>query len=107
MNHTYPLSMSHDPTAAEPLRSQLDAIVRGAVLSIADCLRAPCVRTAVVETDADRLAVRTAPAPDAPCTGYVPDGALLTVCGRCGGWYAVRFDETHGFVSGDNIVLNY
>nr|WP_297172967.1 SH3 domain-containing protein [uncultured Agathobaculum sp.] len=107
MNYTYPLSITQEPLAGEPMRGQIDAIVRGAVLSLADCLRAPRVRTATVEADENGLAIRTAPFPDAPCTGHAPDGARLSVRGQCGAWYAVRYDGTEGFVSGKGIVLHY
>ena len=39
--------------------------------------------------------------------GKAPDGAQLTVLGQYDGWYAVRYGDYEGFVSGDYIVLNY
>ena len=62
MSHTYPITMQQDAAPAGPI----DAIVRGAVLSLADCLRAPRVRTATVEADAQGLPILAAPFPAAP-----------------------------------------
>ena len=69
---------------------------------------APAVScTAAVETGAGSLMIRTAPSPAAPCAAHAPDGARLAVYGRCGAWYAVRFDGTEGYVTGEDIVLLY
>ena len=103
MSHTYPITMQQDAAPAGPI----DAIVRGAVLTLADCLRPPGVRSATVEADAQGLPILAAPFPAAPCTGRAPDGAQLAVHGRYGSWYVVRYDTTEGYVSGDGIVLNY
>ena len=103
MSHTYPITMQQGAAPAGPI----DAIVRGAVLSLADCLRAPRVRTATVEADAQGLPILAAPFPAAPCAGHAPDGARLTVHGQYGGWYAVRYNGAEGYVSGEYIVLNY
>ena len=47
------------------------------------------------------------PSSHAPVVGRAPCGALLLVIGRQAGWHAVRYDNCQGFVSGEEIVLNY
>lgn len=106
MSHTYPLSMLQEPFS-EPMSGPIDAVLRSALLFFADCLRTPHTRTATVENNGESLSVLSAPFPDAPCTGCIPDGTSLTVQGRCGSWYAVCCNEARGFVSGDGIVLHY
>ena len=70
MSHTYPITMQQDAAPAGPI----DAIVRGAVLSLADCLRAPRVRTATVETDAQGLPILAAPFPAALLHAWGAEG---------------------------------
>ncbi|MDO5142107.1 MAG: hypothetical protein Q4D31_03720 [Eubacteriales bacterium] len=65
------------------------------------------VPLAAVEAAAGRLPLRAAPAHTAPVVGHAPDGALLHVCSRCGGWSAVRHGGRAGFVCDDEIVLLY
>lgn len=47
---------------------------------------------------AESAALRTAPTPEAASTGEAPEGAVLVVTGRAGGWLAVRLpDGTSGW----------
>lgn len=65
------------------------------------------IQTAAAETQSGTLHIRSAPSPSAPVVGTARDGARLTVLARRGGWFAVRHGRTCGYVSGDDIVLNY
>ncbi len=63
--------------------------------------------TAVVEAGPGGLGIHSGPSPDAPVSQIVPDGEILNVLHQFGGWFAVRYNNEEGFVSGDRIVLRY
>lgn len=64
-------------------------------------------QTATAEAGPEGLGLRAAPTPFSPITGRVPDGGLITVLHRFGGWFEVRYNVLEGFVSGDSLVLHY
>ncbi len=64
-------------------------------------------QTAVVEAGPEGLGIHPDPSYDSPISARAPDGITLDVLRRFGGWFAVRYNETEGFVSGDGIVLQY
>ncbi|MDO4270078.1 MAG: SH3 domain-containing protein [Eubacteriales bacterium] len=103
----------HDnPADAEWIRSHIDDIGRNVALSLTEYFHLPFVepqpiQTATVETESGNLNIRSAPSLTAPIIGKAPDGAQLFVLGQYDGWFAVRYDEYEGYVSGDYIVLNY
>lgn len=108
----YEFAYHDNPADAEWIRSNIDAIARGVVLSLTEYFRIPFVepqpiQTATVEVSSGNLNIRSAPSLAAPVVGKAPDGAQLTVLGQYDGWYAVRYGDYEGFVSGDYIVLNY
>lgn len=63
--------------------------------------------TATAESRSGVVAIHASPSPRAPVVGSAPCGAKLLVLGRQAGWHAVRYDRCQGFVSGEEIVLNY
>ncbi len=65
----------------------------------------PTVQKAVVEASNEGISVRSGPFADAPVSGVLPDGAVVAVFRRFGSWFRVRYNDTEGFVSGDNITL--
>ncbi len=67
----------------------------------------PPAQTATVEAAEGILPVRAAPMPTAAVIGSVQDGAVLSLCGRCGGWAAVRWQGQRGFLPSDALVLHF
>ena len=63
--------------------------------------------TATAESLTGTVAIHASPSSHAPVVGRAPCGAPLLVIGRQAGWHAVRYDNCQGFVSGEEIVLNY
>ena len=62
---------------------------------------------ATVEAPPDGLALRAAPASDAPVVCVVPDGARLSVRARYADWCAVAHENRVGYVTTDGIVLHF
>ena len=63
--------------------------------------------TATADSFSSFIDIHASPSPHAPVGGRAPCGARRIVLGRQAGWHAVRYDGCQGFVSGEEIVLNY
>ncbi len=65
----------------------------------------PVGQKAKAEASDIGLSIRSAPSFNAPSKGTIPDGAVLAVLKRFGSWFIIRYNETEGFVFGDEITL--
>ena len=63
--------------------------------------------TATADSVSPVVDIHASPSSRAPVVGFAPCGAELLVLGRQAGWHAVRYEGCQGFVSGEEIVLNY
>lgn len=103
----------HDnPTDAEWIRNNINAIARNVVLSLTDYFGIPFVepnlrRTATVDTDGTALNIRAYPSVDAPIIDQAWDGEQLIVLGSTDGWYEVQYGGQNGYVRAEYVVLNY
>lgn len=103
----------HDnPTDAEWIRDNIDAIGRNVVLSLTEYFNIPFIepepiQTATVEVESGNLNIRSAPSLTAPIIGKAPDGAQLFVLGKYNDWYTIQYNQYEGYVNGNYIVLNY
>ncbi len=97
-------------TDAEWIKSNLTPIARSLVQSLCDYFGIPFaeaepVRTGRVSADGSNLNIRNFPSTDAQILGTIPDGAAVTVYGRTGNWYVVKYDDITGYSYADYIVF--
>ena len=90
--------------------SLIDAVTQCVSLSLHEYFSRPPALSAApqaarVEAPPGGLALRAAPASDAPALSVAPDGARLAVRARYADWCAVERDGVAGYVPADSIVL--
>lgn len=99
----------HDNTAdALWIESSVVAIARELVQALTDYFGLPftdiCMdRPGTVATAGGALNLRSAPSTEAVILTQMPNGAVLTVCGRLNGWYTVEYNGLRGYASADYI----
>ena len=67
----------------------------------------PTVHTATVETPTGWLPIRAEPRSTACVIGQLTDGEVLSLCSRCGSWFATYYDGRKGYLPADCLVLHY
>lgn len=101
----------HDnPTDADWIKANLDAIARGLVQSLCDYFGIPFVeagpvRKGYVATDGSNLNIRKYPSTDAAIIGSIPNGAAVSVYGQTGNWYVIRYNSVDGYAAADYITI--
>ncbi len=96
---------------AEWIKANLSAIARSLVQSLCDYFGIPFVeagpvRRGTVSTDGSNLNIRSFPSTDSQIVGTMPDGASVTVYGRTGNWFVVRYGSLSGYSYSDYITFD-
>ncbi|MEG1430590.1 MAG: N-acetylmuramoyl-L-alanine amidase [Oscillospiraceae bacterium] len=101
----------HDnPDDATWVKTNLEAIARNIVLSLAEYFGIPFLtpmppRQAVVDVSSGRLNIRSRPEITAPVIARAYNGAKLIVVNEWQDWYLVKFDEAVGYARRDFVTL--
>lgn len=101
----------HDnPQDAEWIRNNLDAVAKNLVMSLADYFDIPflspqCARSGRVDVDWGVLNIRSQPSLQGRILAQAPDGAPLTVLGKTGEWFLVRYNDIQGYAKEDYVTL--
>lgn len=95
---------------AEWIKSNLNQIARTLVQSLCDYFGIPFVeaepiRRGTVATDGSNLNIRKYPSTDSAVIGSIPNGASVSVYGRTGNWYVVKYDSVEGYSYADYITF--
>jgi len=101
----------HDNVAdALWIESHVVSIARQLVRALTQYFGIPFVdecmdRQAVVVTQGGALNLRAGPSTANAVLGQIPNGTVITVCGRYNGWYTAAYNGREGFVFGEYIRL--
>ncbi len=90
--------------------NNLDAIAVSLVQSLCDYFGIPFVEAGpvyqgTVVTDGSNLNIRSYPSTNSIIIGSVPNGGTVTIYGKTGNWYVIKYNYTTGYVSADFVSV--
>lgn len=96
---------------ADWIRGHIEEIAGNLVKSLTEYFGIPFItppqpeRTGKVQTQGGNLHIRRKPNSESEILGKIPNGTEVTVYGKTGNWYVVRYEGVTGYASADYIVL--
>lgn len=103
----------HDnPTDAEWIRANINAIARNLVYSLTEYFGIPFVepepvQQGTVDITSGSLNIRSAPSLSAPVIASAYDGDPVAILGEWDGWYVVRYQGLEGYARSEYITRTY
>ncbi len=103
----------HDnPTDAEWIRANINAIARNLVYSLTEYFGIPFIepepiQSGTVDITSGSLNIRSAPSLRAPVIASAYDGESLLILGEWDGWYVVRYHDLDGYARSEYITRTY
>ncbi len=90
------------------LQNNTGAIARNIVQSLADYFGIPFVNAGPVHkgtvvTNSGGLNVRSMPSTNSTIVGYLPQGTVVTIYGKTGDWYVIRYGNMSGYANAEFI----
>ena len=104
----------HDnPTDAEWIKSNIDAIAKNLVQGLCEYFGIPFIspgepsyeKIGIVTTQGGRLNIRNRPSLSSSVIAQIPNGERVVIIEKIGNWYVIEYNGIIGFVSADYITL--